>query len=1196
MFEILYKKKRPKSKLLLVLLSLVCLESQAMPVTNEQIREKLEVILGRMEKKYNVVFVYDAAVINKDMNVEIDPDKLSMQQALTLLENKGINYKVIGDKIVLTRPAENIIRQQEQIIVKGRIGTRSENGDAGFVPGISVVEKGTANGTATNTKGEFTIKVKHGATLVFSMVGFKSQEAKATADKPIILTLEENVTNLNQVVITGYQTIDRKLFTGSAATLKASDVKREGITDVSRMLEGRVAGVSIQNVSGTFGAAPKIRVRGATSITGDNKPLWVVDGIVLEDVVNVSNEQLSTGDPTTLLGSSVAGLNPDDIESFQILKDAAATAMYGARAMNGVVVITTKKGRIGKPLVSYTGNFSTYIKPTYNDYNILNSADQMSVYKSMESRGWLNYGNIATKADGGVFTKLAEKINDRTVYNDEKSKNEFLKRYALANTDWFDVLFRNSLMQEHSLSISSGTEKSQLYFSTSFLDDNGWTIGDRVKRFTGNARANFNITPKLTVGLITQGSIRDQRAPGSVGRVSNAVEGKYDRDFDINPFSYALNTSRTMTAYDENGELEYFRRNYAPFNIINELHNNTLDLTMVDLKLQGEAAYKITPTLKYTFTGALRYAKTNREHKVRENSNMPMAYRAADNADVIQRNKFLYRDPDDPEAYPVVVLPYGGFYNTNDDYLVSYNVRNSLEWNKTYHDTHMFVVYASQELRYADRQNKFSNGYGYQYDKGGVPYVDPRIIKQAVESNFDFYGMKNYYDRFLAYMGNAAYSYKGKYNLNGTVRYDGSNLLGKSRNARWLPTWNISGSWNVDTEEFMKHQELINRLTLRATYGLTASLQGKATNSSLITRSSRSYRPYLPEIETVINIEDLENAELTWEKQYETNIGIDIGMFQERLSLTIDGYKRDGFDLISPIRTSGIGGQFIKNANYADMKSHGVEVTLGGNIIQQKDWQWRSQLTMAWNENKITNLKTNPNIWDLVSPDGGPMLDHPYRGLYSIDLYQLSALDGTPVFVNEKGEKISEVNLQSDVIDNLKYNGAIDPKLTGGFYNSIRFKNLTLSALLTFSAGNVIRLNPAFSQEYTDLSTMPREFLDRWMMTGDESITDIPALSDLRVINKLGGVTPYYTYNYSTPRVADGGFIRLKQVSLNYSLPLKYTSVVGLNNASLSLVANNPWLIYADPKLKGQDPEFFQSGGVALPIPKQYTLSVKVGF
>src|SRR4029079_6433373 len=189
------------------------------------------------------------------------------------------------------------------------------------------------------------------------------------------------------------------------------DVKLNGVADVSRMLEGRAAGVAIQNVSSTFGTAPKIRVRGATSINGDNKPLWVVDGVVLEDIVNISNDQLSSGDPTTLLGSAVAGLNANDIESFDILKDAAAPALYGARAMNGVVVITTKKGRVGKTSVNYTGNYSTQFKPTYNDYNIMNSAQQMSVLGELYRKGIIS-SDILDKGDAGVFGKMYRKLKE----------------------------------------------------------------------------------------------------------------------------------------------------------------------------------------------------------------------------------------------------------------------------------------------------------------------------------------------------------------------------------------------------------------------------------------------------------------------------------------------------------------------------------------------------------------------------------------------------------------------------------------------------------------------------------------------------------------------------------------------------------------------------------------------------------------
>ncbi|WP_187261430.1 SusC/RagA family TonB-linked outer membrane protein [Pontibacter beigongshangensis] len=1102
--------------------------------------------------------------------------------------------------------------QQDGLLVKGTVLIPGARGAAAEpMMGVVIMEKGTSNGTATDMDGNYQLRVQdNNAVLVFTMIGYKTTEVPVAGQQTINLTLQENTNVLQEVVVTGYQTIDRKMFTGSAVLLKGDDAKREGITDVSRMLEGRVAGVSVQNVSGTFGAAPKIRVRGATSITGDNKPLWVVDGIILEDVVNVSNEQLSTGDPSTLIGSSVAGLNPDDIESFQILKDASATALYGARAMNGVVVITTKRGKIGKPIVSYTGNYSTYLKPSYSNFDIMNSADQMALYLEMEGKGWLRYSEVSRAQNGGVYSKMADLITDSYdpatgtfgLMNTPEARGEFLKRYARANTDWFDVLFKNSFMQEHSLSISSGTEKSQLYFSTSYLQDDGWTVADKVKRFTGNARANFNVSDKLSVGLISQGSIRDQQAPGTVTRISDPVTGAYNRDFDINPFSYVVNTSRTLTPYDENGNREFFRRNYSPFNILHELDNNSLDISVLDLKLQGDVNYKILPNLTYNFSGAIRYAKTNREHKVREAANMAMAYRAGTiyglggvDATIQDRNKFLYRDPDDPEAQPVSVLPYGGFYIANDDNLSSYYLRNTLDWENTYNEVHMVRLFTSQELRYADRQNKGFTGYGYQYDKGGVPFIDPNAIKQGVEGNFNYYNMNYRYDRFLAYMANAAYSYNQKYNLNATVRYDGSNLLGVSRTARWLPTWNVSGSWNIDTEPFMASLEMVNRMTLRATYGLTASM-GNATNSSLVLQSGSTRRPYLTEVESMIYIQNLENSELTWEKQYETNVGLDVGMFNERLQLTVDGYLRNGFDLIGRIRTSGIGGEEYKVANYADMRSYGVEVTLGGGVIDNQDLKLRTQFTLGFNRGEITNLKSNPDIWSLVIPEGGPREGYPYRGLFSIRYQGLDSEDGTPIFRNENGESSGNVYLQSDKISYLKYEGPVDPILTGGWFNSLRFKDFTLSALVTYSGGNKIRLTPAFRTSYTSIDALPNYFLYRWVMPIDEERTDVPSLLELFEASQLTEGYPYNNYNYSSARVVDGDFVRLKQVSLGYALPARYSSAVGMSNLSLSIVSNNLWLIYADKRLNGQDPEFFNSGGVAMPVPRQFTLSLKAGF
>lgn len=1082
------------------------------------------------------------------------------------------------------------------IRVSGKVSGTEENAVLGQA---SVENLSSHRGVLTNSSGQFTIEARPGDSLRFSYTGKAVQSILFHGQKFLSVELQNSDKALTEVVVTGYQTIDKKKFAGAATRLKIDEVKVEGMTDISRMLEGRAAGVSVQNVSGTFGAAPKVRVRGATSINGDNKPLWVVDGVVLEDIVNISNEQLSSGDPTTLLGSAVAGLNANDIESFDILKDAAAAALYGARAMNGVVVITTKKGKAGRTSVNYTGNFSTQLKPTYSDYNIMNSAGQMSVLGELERKGLLN-PNILDRPDNGVYGRMYELINtidangNAALLNTTAAKNQFLKKYAAANTDWFNILFRNNLLQEHSLNISSGSERAQTYFSTSFYGDNGWTLADKVRRYTLNFRNDYKFSDRLSAGFSTVGSVREQHAPGALTRNSNPVEGQFDRDFDINPFSYALNTSRTLTAYNDNGSLAYFRRNFAPFNIINELRNNYLDLKVLDLRLQGNLAWKITPDLRYEFVGALRYVKSSREHQITENSNMANAYRAAGTATIQQNNKFLYRDPDNPVAPPVVVLPYGGFYNRNEDLLVNYDVRNSLNYSKMVADIHSVNVLVGQQVKYADRQNFSNTGYGYQYDNGGIPFVDYRILKQTIENNFPYYGMSRDYDRFVAFYATANYSYNSRYNLTGTVRYDGSNRLGKSPRARWLPTWSVAGSWNMEQEKFLQDVKWLDYLTLRLSYGLTASM-GPATNSDIVLRNEITNRPFLNERESVIRLANLENSELTWEKLYTGNVGLDAGLFNRRMNLSLDLYKRRSFDLISIVKTSGIGGENMKAANYADLNSQGIELMVGGDIVRSGNWKWHANLTAGYNENRIINAKNIPLIWDLVVPEGGNREGYPVHSLFSLKFKGLDHSTGVPQFVDETGKTNAAVYLQDQNTSYLQYEGPIDPLLTGGFAHTVSYKAFSLSIFITYQGGNKIRLYPAFKTSYSDLDAMPKEFKDRWVMPGDEKYTNVPSILEAFGQTKLGGANPYNNYNYSTERVAKGDFVRLKSVSFSYQLSPGFIKRIGLGSATVTAAALNPWLIYADDKLKGQDPEFFNSGGVAQPVQKQFTLSIKVG-
>jgi hypothetical protein len=538
----------------------------------------------------------------------------------------------------------------------------------------------------------------------------------------------------------------------------------------------------------------------------------------------------------------------------------------------------------------------------------------------------------------------------------------------------------------------------------------------------------------------------------------------------------------------------------------------------------------------------------------------------------------------------------GGFYNRTEDQLINYTFRNSLSYNQTFNTDHQVTGLLGQELKSADRQNSNNTGIGYQYDNGGTPFVDYRFVKQMIENNFQYYGNENEYDRFVGFFANASYTYKGKYNFNATVREDGSNRLGKSQSARWLPTWTVSGRWNVDREKFMEGSSF-SYLTLRGSYGLNASY-GSATNSTVVLRTQLTNRPNRTDRQVAIDIENLENADLTWEKKYEANVGVDLGLFNNRLTVTVDAYNRNSFDLISFIKTGGIGGEVYKAANYADMESHGIEVTLGGKPISSRDFNWSSQLTFGYNTNKITDAKNNPLIFDLVRSEGGSKEGYPVRGLFSLPFKGLDPSSGIALFGDEKGNTSHAVNLQSDSTQYLKYEGSVDPTITGGFSNTFNYKNFSANFLITYQTGNKIRLTPAYRSAYTDLDASPGEFKNRWTLPGDEALTTVPSIADLYANFDLAGAGayPYNNYNYSSARVVDGSFVRLKTTSVSYRLSERTLKSIGLNAVSISLIGNNLWLIYSDPKLNGQDPEFFNAGGVALPINKQFVMSLKVGF
>lgn len=1081
------------------------------------------------------------------------------------------------------------------------------------LPGVLVENRSNGSRIVTNANGEYKVYGKVGDKLSFRFVGMVTKVV-TVGSTTLNVVLKEDLKQLEEVVVTGYQRVKSRIYTGAATSVKMDDIKIDGVPDMSRMLEGRIPGLSVQNISGTFGAAPKISIRGGATIMGDGQPLWVIDGAVYESMVPLTMDQLASGDAVTLIGSAVSGLNPTDIEDVQVLKDASATSVYGARALNGVIVVTTKSGKRGMPLsITYATENSIRLKPSYREYDLLNSQETMSLYQEMWDKGYFGLKESLYGRRGGIYHQMYRDINtvdpnsgEYLLPNTAKDRREFLQRGEYANTDWFDLLFTYRPTTRHTITLSGGGDKVSTYASVGYYHDGGWTIADGVQQLTAHLKSTFYATDKLRFAVSANGSMRHQKAPGTMPQRKNNRLGVYERDFDINPFAYALSTSRTLSPYDRRGGRAYYRNNWAPFNILTEYEQNSMQVRVIDFKLQAEANYRPIPDLELGGMLSIRRAATNTQHEIKEQSNIVLAYQANETPYVAAENIYLLRDPNNPNLQPKVGLLHGGILNKTSVEMMSILGRLSADYNKRI-DLHDIRLFGFTEVRSTSRSINPFQGYGIQYDKANQIYPNPLIFQKLAQDNRPYFSLQSMLDRGVTFSLNATYGYDGKYIFNTVLNYEGANTSGKGASALWLPTWNIGGKWNIDQEEWMKDHATISMLALRASYGLTAKMNEAAINTSHIFSMGIVNRYQLNDRENALYLQQLENRDLTWEKMYELNLGLELGLFNNRISGTVDLYQRNTFDLIDLVRTSGVGGQYYKYANFGDMRTQGIEVGLHTKNIQTEDFAWNTSLTISGMNQTITRLLNAPNAFDMVAGRGrGNLVGYPKGSLFSFNFQGLDP-HGLPTFDFGRYQNNQEYAhiAGADFLDTefnktyLIYHGPIEPQVMGGLMNTLRYKEWELSFFITMQAGNKIRINPTFDPLFADLNVFGSEYRDRWLNPGDEYHTQVPVLPSQALINAVGRENiekAYNTFNFSQDRVADGGFVRMKSIALSYTAGKELLEKIHLKGLSLRLNATNPFMIYADRKLNGQDPEYYRTGGVSLPTPRQYTLSMSLTF
>ena len=625
--------------------------------------------------------------------------------------------------------------------------------------------------------------------------------------------------------------------------------------------------------------------------------------------------------------------------------------------------------------------------------------------------------------------------------------------------------------------------------------------------------------------------------------------------------------------------------------------HNFVDLSLIDLSFNTNIKFELTKNLNFTTVLNGRWYKSNAVQTVHENSNNAEAYRA-DNPLIRNSNIFLFDDPDAPELEPYSVLPNGGFRKTTDFGLTSYYMRNQLDYSKTFGGLHTVSALLAQEIRSSERVTEKNDGWGYLFDKGGLILSDPNFIRFLDSRGEEYFDVDETRQRGWGMFSNLAYSYDSRYVINGTYTYTGDNRTGNSKAARYLPTWNISGAWNIHRESFMDNVNWVNLLKIKSTYGLSGSNPFNAS-AGLIVFGEEPLRPQAAEREVALLISQLENGELTFEKLYEWNIGVESAFFDNRVGLELEYYKRKSEDLIGFIETNGVGGESLKLGNIGDMDREGYEVTLRTVNVQTPTFKWSSNFNFSHSKSEITNWEAQDRIGDAISRNGANLKGFPVGALFSVPFAGLDS-NGIPTFFGEDGAIIQDLNLQErdDITNFLKYEGPTEPTFFGGFNNTFNYKNIGLNVGFSYRGGNKIRLDDAFFERYDDYSSLPGDLINRWSLPGDENITNIPSILSEIASQGLNneGLNPYDLYNKSDVRVADGDFVRLKNIKLSYRFPKSFINSTWLKSATASLSAHNLWLIYSDDKLNGIDPEFFQSGGVSLPLTRSYTFTLNFNF
>lgn len=835
----------------------------------------------------------------------------------------------------------------------------------------------TTMGVITDVDGQFSIAIPAGITRFFcSYVGYDVLEVKLVPGKEHYeITLHASSQMLDAVVVTGYQTVERRKLTAAVSKLDISDETIGAVKSIDQALAGQIAGLSVSPTSGAPGAPAKIRIRGTASLNGTQDPLWVLDGIPLEGTDVPEPDELN--DITNMKQSSIAGLNPADIENITILKDAAATAIYGARAANGVIVITTKKGKVGKPVINFSSRFTYTPTLSLDRLNLLNSAEKVGLEMDMIRN---NYSPDNHK--GGVYNILSN-YNELSAFQNggwdalSSDTQAAINRLKSVNTNWGDILFRDAFSQEYNLSLSGGTERVTYYTSFGYYKEDGNVDGVGMDRFNLVGKTSYKVNSILKVGASMFANRRKN---------TNYLTDAYGMS---NPVFYSRKANPYFELYDKNGNYNYdydIQNNTDKdlgFNIFEERQNTSNESVVNSFSSIFDAELRFNDKWKLTSQFGYQLEKTSREEIADwESYAMRYYYKLSEYSQGGETKHFL---------------PEGGMQKSYENSNSQITWKAMGEYRDSFNDIHELEVMAGTELRKTWYETLFSAGYGF--DRKTLTTKPVIFPNESYATSFPLHQTTYKENAYVSFYSTASYSLLNRYTVGGSIRFDGSDLFGVDKKYRYLPLYSVSALWRLSQEPFMQQAKWVDNLVFRASYGLQGNIDKNTSPFLLGTYRSESILPGVSE--DVIIINSAPNKKLRWEKTQSVNAGFDFSVLNQAINLSVDYYYRKGTDLIAlrmlPLET----GFTSMNVNWASMENKGVEISLSTRNITTKNFSWYTNFNFAYNGNKVLQ----ENIPEQQTTPGRE--GYPVGAIFALKTAGVNKETGNMMFYNPEGEKVT---------------------------------------------------------------------------------------------------------------------------------------------------------------------------------------------